>query len=268
MNEELTYHLKDFDGPLDLLLHLIKVNEMDIMDIPIVTITAQYLAFLHQEEARNLDIAGEFLVMAATLMSIKSRYLLPKPELEFDADLAAVIDDAELDPRQALMEQLLEYQRYQQAAGDLRDREEGRQLQFGRAPMLLPDDIDVAPLPEGLALIDLQLAFNDMLTKRTQKQVHPRTMQRENWSISSQMTKMMHKLKPGETKPFAAFFGKTNDRDLLVTTFLAMLELVRHQHLLVQQAEEFGTITLSLGEIPYFDESEEGASADDEYATN
>ena len=161
MAEEVTYHLDEFDGPLDLLLHLIKVNEMDILDIPIVAITEQYLDFLHQAEERNLDIAGEFLVMAATLMSIKSTYLIPKnEELTYDQDLAEFV--YEEDPREALMAQLLEYQRYQQAADDLREREEGRQLQFSRAPMAIPEDIEVAPLPEGLGLFDLQLAFNQM----------------------------------------------------------------------------------------------------------
>ena len=117
MAEEVTYHLDEFDGPLDLLLHLIKVNEMDILDIPIVAITEQYLDFLHQAEERNLDIAGEFLVMAATLMSIKSTYLIPKnEELTYDQDLAEFV--YEEDPREALLAQLLEYQPYQQAAHD------------------------------------------------------------------------------------------------------------------------------------------------------
>lgn len=255
MAEEVTYHLDEFDGPLDLLLHLIKVNEMDILDIPIVAITEQYLDFLHQAEERNLDIAGEFLVMAATLMSIKSTYLIPKnEELTYDQDLAEFV--YEEDPREALMAQLLEYQRYQQAADDLREREEGRQLQFSRAPMAIPEDIEVAPLPEGLGLFDLQLAFNQMVANRTKKQVRPRTLRGETWSIREQMSRMMADMMPGEQRTFTSFFGEDYSRDKLVTTFLAMLELVRHQNLVVTQENEFGTIRLQLGDVPY-DENEE-----------
>lgn len=255
MAEEVTYHLDEFDGPLDLLLHLIKVNEMDILDIPIVAITEQYLDFLHQAEERNLDIAGEFLVMAATLMSIKSTYLIPKnEELTYDQDLAEFV--YEEDPREALMAQLLEYQRYQQAADDLREREEGRQLQFSRAPMAIPEDIEVAPLPEGLGLFDLQLAFNQMVANRTKKQVRPRTLRGETWSIREQMSRMMADMMPGEQRTFTSFFGEDDSRDKLVTTFLAMLELVRHQNLVVTQENEFGTIRLQLGDVPY-DEDEE-----------
>lgn len=255
MAEEVTYHLDEFDGPLDLLLHLIKVNEMDILDIPIVAITEQYLDFLHQAEERNLDIAGEFLVMAATLMSIKSTYLIPKnEELTYDQDLAEFV--YEEDPREALMAQLLEYQRYQQAADDLREREEGRQLQFSRAPMAIPEDIEVAPLPEGLGLFDLQLAFNQMVANRTKKQVRPRTLRGETWSIREQMSRMMADMMPSKQRTFTSFFGEDDSRDKLVTTFLAMLELVRHQNLVVTQENEFGTIRLQLGDVPY-DENEE-----------
>lgn len=255
MAEEVTYHLDEFDGPLDLLLHLIKVNEMDILNIPIVTITEQYLDFLHQAEERNLDIAGEFLVMAATLMSIKSTYLIPKnEELTYDQGLAEFV--YEEDPREALTTQLLEYQRYQQAADDLREREEGRQLQFSRAPMAIPEDIEVAPLPESLGLFDLQLAFNQMVANRAKKQVRPRTLRGETWSIREQMSRMMADMTPGEKRTFASFFGEDDSRDKLVTTFLAMLELVRHQNLVVTQENEFGTIQLQLGDVPY-DENEE-----------
>lgn len=254
---ELTYHLGDFDGPLDLLLHLIKINEMDILDIPIVEITEQYLAFLHAEEERNLDVAGEFLVMAATLMSIKARYLLPKiePELTYDEDLAELV--YEEDPRDALMQQLLEYQRYQVAADELREREDARQLQFSRAPMAVPDDIDVIPLPYGIALTDLQTAFSQMLVKRNRRQKQVRTMETETWSIKQQMQVVIQQLHAGEQVAFNDLFAEEASNEQLVTTFLAVLELVRHQHLLVDQADSFGPITVSLGKVPYHEEQEE-----------
>lgn len=264
MSEELTYHLADFDGPLDLLLHLIRVNEMDIMDIPIVEITAQYLVFLHAEQERNLDVAGEFLVMAATLMSIKASYLLPKTDtFQYDEELAEFVTEEE-DPREALMTQLIEYQRYQQAAGDLRVREEERQLQFSRAPMPIPDDIEGAPLPEGLELHDLQDAFNRLVKKRYRKQVQPRSVKSDNWSIQQQMTKIMVQIDNAQVVTFEQLFAEDAGKDELVTTFMAMLELVRHQHLSIMQNKLFGNIDISRGNIPYHQENREDEEADAE----
>lgn len=261
MSEELTYHLEDFDGPLDLLLHLIRVNEMDIMDIPIVEITAQYLTFLHAEQERNLDVAGEFLVMAATLMSIKANYLLPKNDVfQYDEDLAEFV--TEEDPRDTLMAQLIEYQRYQQAAGDLREREEERQLQFSRAPMSIPDDIKGAPLPEGLVLRDLQNAFDRLVKKRYQKRVQPRSLQGDNWSIQQQMTKIMSKVDTDHVVTFDQLFSENAVKDEMVTTFMAMLELVRHQHLTIKQTNLFDQIDVSRGKVPYQQEIREDEEAD------
>jgi len=255
MTDALTYHLDDFDGPLDLLLHLIKVNEVAIIDIPIVTITEQYLSFLKQAQERNLDIAGEFLVMAATLMSIKAATLLPKHDtLSYDQDLAEFV--YEEDPREELMTQLLEYQRYQQAADELREREEGRQQQFSRAPMQVPADIEAAPLPEGLGLVDLQDAFDRMMQKRTQKHPQPRVLQAETWSTKRQMRQLMKHMQTHEVVDFESLFVGVHHRDEIVTTFLGMLELVRHQHLLVVQETALGAIQLKLGALPY-DEQEE-----------
>ena len=128
------------------------------------------------------------------------------------------------------MTQLIEYQRYQQAAGDLRVREEERQLQFSRAPMPIPDDIEGAPLPEGLELHDLQDAFNRLVKKRYRKQVQPRSVKSDNWSIQQQMTKIMVQIDNNQVVTFEQLFAEDAGKDELVTTFMAMLELVRHQH--------------------------------------
>ncbi|MCM0582259.1 segregation/condensation protein A [Weissella diestrammenae] len=253
MTEEITYHLKDFDGPLDLLLHLIRVNEMDILDIPIVDITSQYLLFLAEEKQRNLDVAGEFLVMAATLMRIKSRFLLPQPEID-ESELAEI--EYEPDPREALMNQLLEYQKYQNAADELREREEGRMLQFSRTPMTVPDDVQMAPLPEGLAILDLQLAFNDMLARRKRVQKRPRTMVRETWSIKAQMQLVMQRIQTEDQVAFQSLFGAQATRDEWVTTFLAVLELVRHQHIKIQQNDKFGKIDMMMSDKAYQEKDE------------
>ncbi|SCB77160.1 segregation and condensation protein A [Weissella bombi] len=261
MNEKLAYHIEDFDGPLDLLLHLIRVNEMDIMDIPIVEITSQYLDFLHQAQERNLDVAGEFLVMAATLMSIKARYLLPQNDVfEYDEELAEFVTDT-VDPRDELMMQLQEYQRFQQAAGELRNREEERQLQFSRAPMALPADVKGAPLPDGLTLDDLQLAFNKLVKRRFHKQVQTRSVQNDTWSIQKQMNKLMDKLAIQSVISFEALFEDDVTKDEVVTTFMAMLELVGHQHIQVKQNELFASIDVMRGDKPYDQMNGEGDQA-------
>ncbi|AIG65669.1 segregation and condensation protein A [Weissella tructae] len=268
MDEVLTYHVEDFDGPLDLLLHLIKINEMDIFDIPIVDITQQYLEFLHNAEAHNLDVGGDFLVMAATLMSIKASYLLPQPEIfESDMEMDALIEQG--DPREELMQQLLEYQQYQEAAEDLRELEGTRQQQFSRAAMDVPFDIDAEPLPVGLELDDLQAAFKRLLQKRTvtEQRGQTRTMRGETWSVRQQMNLLMQRVMEERTVTFDTLFATHDSRDKIVTTFLGLLELVRHQHLLVAQVEEFGTITFSAGTEPYTFK-EEGKLADDESTTN
>jgi len=263
MDEVLTYHLEDFDGPLDLLLHLIKINEMDIFDIPIVEITKQYLEFLHTAEAHNLDVGGDFLVMAATLMAIKASYLLPQPEIfDPDSELDPMIEQG--DPREELMQQLLEYQQYQEAAEDLRELEGARQMQFSRVAMDVPKDINAAPLPVGLELIDLQLAFNRLLEKRAVKEQRgqTRTMKGETWSVRQQMNLLMQRVMEEREVKFDSLFNPGDSRDKIVTTFLGLLELVRHQHILVDQPEEFGTIIFSPGELPY-EYKEEGTTVDE-----
>lgn len=250
MASTVTYHLADFDGPLDLLLHLIKTSEVDIFDIPIVLITQQYLAFLQAEQERNLDIAGEFLVMAATLMSIKATYLIPKNDnVDLDEDLADYVDEP--DPRVDLVNQLLEYQKYQQAAAKLREREEERQLQFSRLPMSPPADIEKAPLPAGIALSDLQTAFAKMIRRRQLTEPAARTMVAEQWSLQVQMGDIMQKVRERGRMTFADFFDPQDNREKMVTTFLGMLELVRHQCLLIEQADAFGTINVQSGPRPY-----------------
>lgn len=131
-SKQLTFKLAAFEGPLDLLLHLIKQNQMDIYDIQISAITSQYLDYLHQMQSLSLDIAGEYLVMAATLLSIKSRLLLPQHE-----ELDPPVDD-QLDPRQELVEQLLAHQCFQLTAQKLQELAEKRQCDYSRAPAEVP----------------------------------------------------------------------------------------------------------------------------------
>ncbi|MBM7617075.1 segregation and condensation protein A [Weissella uvarum] len=251
MSETLNYHLEDFDGPLDLLLHLIRVNEMDIFDIQIVEITQQYLEFIHQAEERNLDIAGDFLVMAANLMAIKSNDLLPTMD-PVDDDLANVVDEP--DPKADLMQQLLEYQQYQAAATQLREMEEDRQLQFSRAPETvdpLADEQTPIPTPVGLQIADLQQAFAKLLDRR-QLQVDKQKMRSlapARPSIEHKMTHIMDQFATTPRLTFEALFAEHQTKADVIVTFLGVLELVRHQQLAVQQDANFDEIILEKQEL-------------------
>lgn len=231
MNNELQIKLTDFEGPLDLLLHLIKSSEMDIYDIPIVAITEQYMDFLHQDKLA-LDLAGEYLVMAASLMQIKSRYLLPsRPTIDLETG-----DEVYEDPRQGLVNQLLEYRRYQDAAQTLRVREEARQQQFTRAPAMLPSDLDVNIVAPGIDLTALQTAFSKMLAR--QQAIKPifTTVQKETFTIAEKRQSIRQRLKAQpDGVAFTALFTADSNTDEYVTTFLAILEMAKHQELLIQQ---------------------------------
>src|SRR5262249_20449706 len=156
--EQYPVRLQNFEGPLDLLLHLIKKNELNIYDIPIVLITQQYLDYLDLMQELDLDVAGEFLVMAATLIHIKSRTLLPRP--------APTQDDPAEDPREALVRRLIEHQRFKAAAELLHDREIQRSAQWGRPDERIADVVGEAPEPEvDVDLFSLMAAFRQVLER-------------------------------------------------------------------------------------------------------
>ncbi|KRN76757.1 segregation and condensation protein A [Weissella minor] len=246
MNDALTYHLEDFDGPLDLLLHLIRVNEMDIFDIQITKITQQYLDFIHQAEERNLDIAGDFLVMAANLMAIKSNDLLPAVDSNVDAELAEYVD--EVDPKVALMQQLLDYQQYQEAATQLREMEEDRQLQFSRSPETHDPmaDVQVLPTADDIEVNELQQAFNKLLERRQiqigRKKI--RSLAPARPSIEQKMIEIKASFADGATRNFEHLFAPDAPKTEIIVTFLGVLELVRHQQLSVIQTDNFDNIIL------------------------
>lgn len=163
--EEIKVKLDVFEGPLDLLLHLIKTLEIDIYDIPIAQVTDQYMNYIHAMESSQLEVAGDYLVMAATLMSIKSQMLLPKQELDDDEDTY------EEDPRENLVAQLLEYRKYKYAAGELFEKAEERSHYFTKEPMDMDEykDEDTSLEANQFNTIDLYLAFQSMLEKKKKK---------------------------------------------------------------------------------------------------
>jgi segregation and condensation protein A len=235
----MTYQVKleVFEGPLDLLLHLIKREEVDIYDIPVARITDQYLRMIDMMQDMNLDVAGEYLVMAATLMHIKSRLLLPPSETD--------ADEPEEDPRTELVQQLLEYQRYREAA-----------LALGSRPVLLRDvfrrepDAPARDAEEGVRLRDVSLAdlleaFREVLERAARESFHE--IVHEEISVAECVDVIVRRLEAEGRLRFADLFADGPNRRRLVATFLALLELVKAQAIRACQEEEFGEILLVPG---------------------
>jgi segregation and condensation protein A len=227
--------LDRFEGPLDLLIHLIKRNEVNIYDIPIAFITAQYLEYLALLQELNLDVAGEFLVMAATLIHIKSRMLLPRPD-------PAQEDPAE-DPREALMRRLVEHERYRQAAELLHERETLREAQWQR-----PDG-RVAPIagadyePEvEIDLFSLIAAFRSVLERAKNRPTV--ALPAEQIPIETRIEQMLARLSETEACGFEDLFEDVWAKGDLIVTFLALLEMIRLKLVRVFQAGSFGPIRI------------------------
>jgi segregation and condensation protein A len=233
-----TVSLPIFEGPLDLLLHLIKRNEVEITDIPIATITDQYLALLEDLPELNLDGAGEYLVMAATLVYIKSRTLLPTPEDE----------EVEEDPRTELVQQLLEYQRYREVAVALGDRPLLRREVFAPPgePAPPPAPGEPAPLPvREASLGDLLQALREVL-RRVRPPV-PHEVPGETISVRACIERILAEFIRARELEFGQLFAADVDRATVIVTFLALLELIRLRLVRARQAERFGPIVLELG---------------------
>jgi len=222
-----------FEGPLDLLLHLIKTNEVNIYDIPIALITRQYLDYLDLMQELSLDVAGEFLLMAATLIHIKSRMLLPRPDPSQE--------DAEEDPRDALVRRLLEHQKFKAAAELLHERETVRSAQWRRPDDVVAEIAGEAPEPEiEVDLFGLLAAFKAVLDRAKQR---PKVMlPPEHISIESRIEALYARLSETEACGFEDLFEDVQTRPGLVVTFLALLEMIRLKLVRVFQAGTFGPI--------------------------
>ncbi len=237
------YHVRlpIFDGPLELLLHLIRKNEVDIYDIPIADITRQYLEILELMESLNLNLAGEFLVMAATLIHIKSKMLLPPPHED------GTSDEPEEDPRSELVHRLLEYRRYKEAAHQLHEQEEVRSAMWSRpdsaiAELLSTAEEDAEPLVE-VDLFELISAFREVLVRVSQRR--DLVFEREVISVEEMIERIASKLESVERTTFVELFDDALNRATVIVTFLAILEMVRLRALRIYQQAEFATIFVS-----------------------
>lgn len=233
-----TVKLDVFEGPLDLLLHLIKKNEVQIIDIPIATITDQYLALLEDLPELNLDGAGEYLVMAATLTYIKSRLLLPaEPDDE---------GEGEGDPRAELVQQLLEYQRYREAAAALVDRRIlDRDVFAGPgAPEPAGEGEEVRARVRDASLADLLDALRGVLGRLKPSPVHP--ILAPGLSVAECVERILARFALGHRVEFAEVFSADAERPEVIVTFLALLELIRLKVVRAVQHDRFGPIQLDL----------------------
>ena len=227
-------HLEVFEGPLDLLLYLIKKEELNIYDIPITRITDQYLEYLNLMEILDLEVAGEFLVMAATLMQIKSRMLLP-PDPAGEAP-------EELDPRAELVRRLLEYKAFKEAADKLRGFEGKRSelfTRFGAEPELDGGD---SPFLE-VSLFDLISAFSLVLKNLPKSDFHE--VLKDEFTVAEKVHEIFHRLVKEPVIYFSELCKSSKNKFEVITTFLAILELIRLKEVLVRQADHFSDIEIS-----------------------
>lgn len=234
-----------FEGPLDLLLHLIKHLEIDIYDIPMAEITEQYLLYVHTMQELELDIASEYLVMAATLLAIKSQMLLPKYEDDDEEDL--LNEEYYEDPREELVARLIEYRKYKEAAIELKEKEAERSLMFTKPPSDLSEYSSKAPVQleqNKVTIYDMLGAFNKLLRRQRLQKPLQTKIARQEVSIEKRMDEVMNQLKvSNQWVEFGELFPYS-DKEHIVVTFLAILELMKLNQVALQQNGNFEEIWL------------------------
>ena len=238
--EEYKVQLEVFEGPLDLLLYLIKKEEVDIYDIPIEKITTQYVQYLDLMRMLDLNVAGEFLVMAATLMMIKSRLLLPPEER------TVLEEEEEDDPRWDLVRQLVEYKKFKDAAIFLEALEDEREGIFGREGdhLALESKPDVAL--HDVSLFDLLTVFNEALKRVNQEDL--KEIFAERFTVADKIETIMQRLLREDRISFIGLFSEIASRHEIVCTFLAVLELIRLRQIRAVQDQPFGEIMVMRGD--------------------
>jgi segregation and condensation protein A len=237
VSSPLNVHLERYDGPLDLLLDLIRKQQIDIKDIPIATITSQYLAYMEKARELDIDLGAEFVYMAATLIHIKSRMLLPR-----DPELAK--DNPEEDPRQELVEKLLEHEKFKTAAEMLQQKRMIEENVWSNPQMAQFTSTDEDP---GLAitLFDLVKAFGELLERAKNRPVYE--VSEEETTVGKMIVRLKSLfVEAGEGEPvyIMRVFAEQRTRRAMITLFLAVLELVKQQAVLVAQTDLFGEIVL------------------------
>jgi segregation and condensation protein A len=247
LSETFTIKLPAFEGPFDLLLFFIERDELDIYNIPIAQITDDFLSYLHQAQEMNIDLASEFIVVAATLMRIKAKMLLPRKQLDDEGN--------EIDPRRELVDRLLEYKRYKSVLEDLRKMEEIRAFMNPRGYA----NVEIRKLSEhaladaemeNVTLYKLLRVFERLLARfdESKKTIRVHTVFNFNYTIQQQREYLQGKLKKGKRTPFEKLFQSLENRIHAIVTFLALLELLNAQEIVLIQGEGYNNFWLTLPE--------------------
>ena len=229
--------LEIFEGPLDLLLHLCEKDQINIYDIPIARVTGQYLDYLSEMQVLDLEVASEFLVMAATLLEIKARMLLPRQKAA-----VTVEGEEELDPREELVRHLAEYSRFKEVAADMREMASSWSGRYPH-PADAPPEGGEALLSSKVSLFELALAFRKMLAAAVPEK--PTEISREQVSVRRKMQDIVRRLASRKAGcSFTDLVGSRRSRLMVVVTFLALLELVRQRRIMVQQPFAFAEMVI------------------------
>ncbi len=230
----ITIHLEAFEGPLDLLLHLIKKEEVDIWNIPIAHITEQYLEYLAIMQDLNINVAGEWLMMAATLIYIKSRMLVPQEPK------AGTAEEQQEDPRNELVYQLLEHQKFKNAAEMLYTREEVENAVWNKPPVDVLDDGNEVV---AVTLFDLLRAFRDVVQRFEETRVME--VAQEDVTIEQKLADIRTRFLVHDKLMFSSFFTEARSKRHLIVTFLALLEMVRLREVMLYQKRAFDEIQIT-----------------------
>lgn len=237
---EYTFKTMEFEGPLDLLLHLIKEANIDIFEIKISEITDQYLAYITKMEELDLNVDSEYLIMAADLIEMKSRELLPRNEED---------DEEEEDPKEALINRLIEYQKYKEVTSEFKKLEEERSEFFSKIPSVLDEfKDDTLKIHEDLTLDDIIKAFANLKEKQNLEKPLNTVVTKKEYSVNLRSKEILNKLKEKKQINFEELF-ETFTKDYVVVTFLSILDLAKKQNIIIKQDRNLGNITLQAKEV-------------------
>lgn len=240
MSNKYVVTIDNFDGPLDLLLHLIKEQDIDIYDIKIEDITKQYLDYIRHMKELNLEIASEYLVMASELIEMKSKMLLPKKKEKED-------DDYEEDPRELLIERLLAYKRYKEVTSEFKDLELNRKMVFTREPDNLNRYVKEDENSEELGVADLIDAFNNLLKRKELDRPIATKITKKELSVTEKVNKIKNILRNKKKINFEDIFEVSTKEEVIIS-FLSVLEMVKKDEILLTQEGNFKNIVISLKE--------------------
>jgi segregation and condensation protein A len=246
MTLEYNVKVEAFEGPLDLLLHLINRLEIDIYDIPVAQITEQYMGYIHTMNELHLDLASEYLVMAATLLAIKSKMLLPKHEEDEIVHFEQM--DAGDDPREELMHRLIEYRKYKEAAQELKQLEEERGQIYTKSPSdlsHLASEVQQENQQLTITLYDMLSAFQKLLKRKQIQKPLKTKITRQEIPIEQRMEELLKELKTFHGKRRFYDLFSHPEREYIVVTFLAVLELMKHNQISVEQDGNFDELYVS-----------------------